>query len=110
MIHTVLVVIVVTIFTSPLTLGQNVGDHRTAGFDNSRTYLNSDAGDLRPPFRVTGGVGLDPCSSLPIISCFIRSVKRVDSIIVSENNILIGEGGFGYSLYKFSTGLAFPLM
>ena len=37
---------------SPVALGQNVGDQYTAGYNNARTYLNSDMGDFKPPLGV----------------------------------------------------------
>lgn len=63
-------------------VAQNIGDQPTAGFSNQRTYLNSDAGKLKPPF-----VKLDPIDFSPAVT------EGAESLAVFENLVLIGEGG-----------------
>ncbi len=74
-------------------LGQNLGDQATAGFNDSRTYLNSDAGDFKPPLE------LDRTLSLP-------EGTTAQTLSVFEDYVLIGQGGEAahYSLLDSETG------
>ena len=72
-------------------LGQNVGDSYTAGYDNARTYLNSDMGDFKPPLELFHTVQL-------------TEVSDAKSLIVTEDSLLVGESGTPtqYHLYNFA--------
>ena len=74
-------------------LGQNLGDQATAGFNDSRTYLNSDAGNFKPPLE------LDRTLSLP-------EGTTAQTLSVFEEYVLIGQGGDAahYSLLDRETG------
>ena len=65
---------------SPVALGQNVGDQYTAGYNNARTYLNSDMGDFKPPLELFHTVELTEVSS-------------AKSLTVTEGSLLVGESG-----------------
>jgi len=68
--------------TTVVSLAQNVGDQATAGFTNQRTYLNSDAGNLKPPL-----------TRLPPIDLTSVVTDGAESLAVFENLVLVGEGG-----------------
>ena len=76
---------------APVALGQNVGDQYTAGYNNARTYLNSDMGDFKPPLELFHTVNL-------------TGVSSAKSLIVTENTLLVGEAGSPaqYHLYNFA--------
>jgi len=63
-------------------LAQNIGDQATAGFTNQRAYLNSDAGDLKPPL-----------AKLDTIDLSSVVTDGAESLAVFENMILVGESG-----------------
>jgi outer membrane protein assembly factor BamB len=75
-------ILVLLSLSTIITLAQNVGDQATAGFSNQRTYLNSDAGKLKPPF-----VKLDTIDLSSVIT------EAAESLAVFENLVLVGEGG-----------------
>ena len=87
---------------SPLALGQNVGDQYTAGYNNARTYLNSDMGNFKPPLELFTTVAL-------------TGVSNAKSLLVTETSLLVGEAGTPtqYHLYNFAGALqwtrGFPL-
>ncbi len=79
------------------TWAQNVGDHATAGYTSSRTYLNSDQGDFSPPLTQIRTVDLGETSA--------------GSLLVFENSgfrsLLVGETvaeGVRYRLLDSETG------
>ena len=74
-------------------VGQNPGDQATAGFTDSRTYLNSDAGNFKPPLELARTL------SLP-------GGTAAQTLLVFEDYVLIGEGGDAarYSLLDRETG------
>ena len=76
---------------SPVALGQNVGDQYTAGYNNARTYLNSDMGDFKPPLELFHTVAL-------------TEVNNARSLIVTEDSLLVGEAGIltQYHLYDLA--------
>ncbi len=76
---------------SPIALGQNVGDQYTAGYNNSRTYLNSDMGNFKPPLELFHTIELN-------------EVNSARSLIVTEESFLVGEPGVltQYHLYDLA--------
>ncbi len=76
---------------------QNVGDQYMAGYSPSRTYLNSDQGDSRPPFALSRTIDLG-------------GVTSADSLLVFTSadgpRLLVGEGapGNAYRLFNAETG------
>ena len=73
--------------------GQNPGDQPTAGFTNSRTYLNSDAGNFKPPLELAQTLDLEIGTG-------------ADTLSVFEDYLLIGRGGdpSSYRLLDRDTG------
>ena len=59
---------------------QNPGDQATAGFTNARTFLNSDAGDFKPPLKLDRTLDLG-------------GEMGADSLAVFEGFLLVGRGG-----------------
>ncbi len=82
-----------TLLTGAALLGQNLGDQATAGFNDSRTYLNSDAGDFKPPLELNRTLSLPEGTTAQTLSVF-------------EDYVLIGQGGEAahYSLLDSETG------
>ena len=72
---------------------QNPGDQPTAGYTNSRSYLNSDAGNFKAPFELDHTLNLPEGTSAETLSVF-------------EQYILVGQGGEpgSYLLLNRSTG------
>lgn len=75
-----LVGLLATLLLNPVALAQNLGDHHTAGHTNARTSLNSDAGDFRPPLKMTDTIPL-------------TGITSASTMLVFENYLLVGEGG-----------------
>ncbi len=76
------------------TAAQNPGDQPTAGYTNFRSYLNSDAGNFKPP------IGLVQTLTLP-------DQFSAQSLSVFEQYVLVGEGGMPgrYLLMNKATGV-----
>jgi outer membrane protein assembly factor BamB len=78
--RTLTTALITTLLTPAAMLGQNLGDQATAGFTDSRTYLNSDAGDFKPPLELARTLDLPEGTSAQRLSIF-------------ERYFLYGEGG-----------------
>ena len=74
---------------SPVALGQNVGDQYTAGYNNARTYLNSDMGDFKPPLELFHTVQL-------------TEVSNAKSLLVTEDSLLVGEAGTPTQYHRYN--------
>ncbi len=92
-----LLVIGLTLGTVASGWGQSVGDQYTAGYTPSRTYLNSDQGDSRPPFALSRTIDLAGVTSADSLLVFTGS---------DESRLLVGEGapGNAYRLFDAETG------
>ncbi len=85
-------------------VAQDVGDHETAGYSSSRTYLNSNQGDFKPPLRLSATVDL-------------AGVTDASSLLAFTNGdgmrLLVGDAGApSFRLFDADTGnqrWAFPL-
>lgn len=84
---------VLFLYLGVVAAAQNIGDQRTAGFTDSRTYLNSDMKNFRPPLQLFQTIDL-------------TATTAADQMLVFENALLIGEAGdqTTYRLYDRSNG------
>ena len=67
---------------------QNVGDYRTAGSTNARTYFNSDLGNYKPPLKLFETIDL-------------TGVSDAQSLLAFEDFLLVGEGGTNIEYHVF---------
>ncbi|MFQ5740739.1 MAG: PQQ-binding-like beta-propeller repeat protein [Acidobacteriota bacterium] len=72
-------------------LAQEIGDQGTAGYTNSRTYLNADMGNFRPPLTLSETIELPGVVSAEALLVFSNENRR---------HFLVGEGGAETSQYR----------
>ena len=63
------------------------GSHTTAGYTHSRTYLHSQAGDLRPPLSMKGSIPLPGVGSAE--SLIVYNLDGSQKLLVGENGSAI---------------------
>ena len=74
-------------------IAQNPGDQPTAGYTNSRDFLNSDAGNFKAPLEL-------------VQTLVLPNGTQADSMSIFEQYLLVGQGGEsgGYLLMNRLTG------
>ena len=63
------------------------GSHTTAGYTHSRTYLHSQAGDLRPPLSMSRSIPLPGVASAE--SLIVYNLDGSQKLLVGENGSAI---------------------
>src|SRR5690606_12798517 len=79
---------VLSLLLCGVAVGQELSDKATAGFTHNRTYLNTEAGDLKPPFELFTTIPLEGVSS-------------ADVLLPVEGYFLVGEGGTPTTYHLF---------
>jgi outer membrane protein assembly factor BamB len=96
--YSIIAVLTVTLFSSAAGFAQQLGDHYTAGYSKSRSYLNPHFGRNQPPFKLVRSLDLAGVTNAISLSVFMNE---------GGQRLLVGQetpSQVEYHLFNSSTG------